>query len=451
VKVQQASAGSTKAPLRVFVSYNHADKAMVRRMVLDLRAEGVDTWFDELEMKPGDSLLYRISDAIESMDLLIVALSPESVNSSWVKQELEMAMTLQLAEGRVRVIPVVLKDCVIPLFLRGKLWLDFRQPEKYWRNVVQLLDSIIPDRKLNYLTAKEAARLVKVGVKPRGQLCGMSQQGISQQYISATTMSERDWVHADVKSGRSRIWVIDYYDDEEREYISHGVYDGQVTSFPVLHLHGDSPVPIDFNFSDSDRAVSAAVNEALRVSAVPNEEDFFVMTRLRFYSQTGHMWEVSFFDEALRRPTGSVQVDPRTGLAGKFRFPDSGGPSLNIPSSARNGYSQSHPASDTTRRMVPLTEFIQQIMTDQGIPADLDPEVRAQYEADLAEFATDLINRRLIEAMPDQTVEHFNALLDTDPTSQAIQEFVQYNVPNLEYVTAEALLELRRHYLGDKA
>jgi TIR domain len=451
VKVQQASADSLKAPLRIFISYNHADKAFARRMVLDLRAEGIDIWFDELEMKPGDSLLYRISDAIESIDFLIVALSPESVNSTWVKQELEMAMTLQLSEGRVRVIPVMVRDCAIPLFLRGKLWLDFRQPEKYWRNIVRLVDSITPDRKLNYLTAKEAARQVKITVRPRGQLCGISQQGITQQYISSTTMSERDWVHADAKSGRSRIWVVDYYDGEEREYVSYGVYDGQVTSFPILHVHGDSPVPINFNFADSDRAVTAAVSEALRVSAVPNEEDFFAMTRLRFYAQTGHIWQVSFFDEALREPTGSIQVDPRSGTPGTFKLLDgSNDPRLGI-SQPTHTYSQSRPVSNTLRRMAPLTEFIQQIMAEQDIPADLHHEVREQYEADLTERAMNLINRRLIEAMPDQTVEHFNALLDSDPTSQAIQEFVQYNVPNREYVTAQALLELRRLYLGDKA
>lgn len=318
--MQQVSPDSIKAPLRVFISYNHADKAFATRMVLDLRAEGIDTWFDELEMKPGDSLLYRISDAIESIDFLIVVLSPESVNSNWVKQELEMAMTLQLSEGHVRVIPVVVTDCVIPLFLRGKLWLDFRRPEKYWRNIVRLLDSMRPDRKLNYLTAKEAARQVKNTNKPRGQLCGISQQGIAQQYISSITMSERDWVHADAKSGRSRIWVVDYYDGEQREYISHGIYDGRVKSFPVLHVHGDSLVPINFNFSDSDRAVSVAVNEALRVGAVPNEDDFFVMTRLRFFVQTGHIWQVSFFDEALRRPTGLIHVNPRDGMPGNFQI-----------------------------------------------------------------------------------------------------------------------------------
>jgi hypothetical protein len=177
-----------------------------------------------------------------------------------------------------------------------------------------------------------------------------------------------------------------------------------------------------------------------------------VMMRLRFYSQTGHIWQVSFFDEALRRPTGSIQVDPRAGIAGTFKLLDSSnGPRHDISSSPRHTYNQSRPASDTLRRMAPLTEFIQQIMAEQDIPADLDPEVRAQYEADLTERAMDLINRRLIDAMPDQTVGHFNALLDSDPTPQAVQEFVQYNVPNREYVTTEALLELRRLYLGDKA
>jgi Protein of unknown function (DUF5663) len=101
--------------------------------------------------------------------------------------------------------------------------------------------------------------------------------------------------------------------------------------------------------------------------------------------------------------------------------------------------------------MGPLTEFIQQVMAEQNLPADLDPEVRAQYEADITEHAMALINRRLIDAMPDQAVEHFNALLDSDPSAQAVQEFVERNVPNREHVAAQALLEFRKLFLGGQA
>ena len=101
--------------------------------------------------------------------------------------------------------------------------------------------------------------------------------------------------------------------------------------------------------------------------------------------------------------------------------------------------------------MPPLTEFVQQLIAEQGFTRPIDPEVMEQLEADLSSGAIDLINRRLIDAMPEQTVSHFNALLDSDPSPQAVQAFVEHNVPNLEYVTVQALLEFRQFYLGDKA
>lgn len=100
--------------------------------------------------------------------------------------------------------------------------------------------------------------------------------------------------------------------------------------------------------------------------------------------------------------------------------------------------------------MGPLTEFVQQLLTDQGF-AHPDPEVRAQLEADLTDSAIRLVNRRLIDAMSEQDVERFNALLDRDPSPQTVQQFIEQHVPNREQVTALALVEFRQLYLGDKA
>lgn len=109
----------------VFLSHSHEDKAFVRRLAEDLRREGIRVWLDEAELLPGDSLLDRIESAIEEMQYLAVVLSPSSVASNWVKKELRMAQTQELAEHQIRVLPIVASPCVVPLSLRDTVWADF--------------------------------------------------------------------------------------------------------------------------------------------------------------------------------------------------------------------------------------------------------------------------------------------------------------------------------------
>lgn len=109
----------------VFISHTHSDKPFVRRLGADLGALGARVWIDEAELNIGDSLIGRISAAIDDMEFLAVVLSPEAVDSRWVHQELEQAMSQQLAEKGVKVLPLLYKLCDIPGFLRGKLYADF--------------------------------------------------------------------------------------------------------------------------------------------------------------------------------------------------------------------------------------------------------------------------------------------------------------------------------------
>lgn len=110
----------------VFISHNHQDKTFVRRLGSDLAAEGARVWIDEAEIKVGDWLIGRISQAIDSMEYFAVVLSPRSVASSWVQQELEQALTAQLASRQIKALPLLLEACEIPLFLRGRLGDDGR-------------------------------------------------------------------------------------------------------------------------------------------------------------------------------------------------------------------------------------------------------------------------------------------------------------------------------------
>lgn len=99
-----------------------------------------------------------------------------------------------------------------------------------------------------------------------------------------------------------------------------------------------------------------------------------------------------------------------------------------------------------------MDEFINQLLKDSGVPDNLEPEVRAELVKMLTDRATDLINRRIIDAMSDEDAVAFDKFVDAHPgDAAAVQQFVSEHVPNQEQVVAAALLELRTAYLGDKA
>lgn len=113
----------TPAP-RVFLSHSHADKPVAEELDHALRRLGVDPWLDKWEIEPGDSLIQKIfSEGLAHCAVFLVLLSPESVASKWVREELDVALVRRL-EGATRVVPVVVKACEIPMPLRALFWLD---------------------------------------------------------------------------------------------------------------------------------------------------------------------------------------------------------------------------------------------------------------------------------------------------------------------------------------
>jgi len=78
----------------------------------------------------GDSILNRVQEAIQSSSALLIILSKASVASEWCKKELNAGLMRELDEKKVIVLPVLVEDCEIPVFLREKLYADFRKDFK---------------------------------------------------------------------------------------------------------------------------------------------------------------------------------------------------------------------------------------------------------------------------------------------------------------------------------
>src|SRR5215472_11323729 len=60
---------------QVFISHSHKDRAFVERLANDLGANGLDVWYSEWQMKPGDSLTQKVAEGIKSSGSMIIVLS----------------------------------------------------------------------------------------------------------------------------------------------------------------------------------------------------------------------------------------------------------------------------------------------------------------------------------------------------------------------------------------
>ncbi len=98
-----------------------------------------------------------------------------------------------------------------------------------------------------------------------------------------------------------------------------------------------------------------------------------------------------------------------------------------------------------------IDDFIEQMLADKGLPA-LDPDVHEQLVADLGDRLTKLINRRVIESLPEKALPEFESITKEQPLNeQKMQNFIKHNISDLRQVTLDAMVEFRSLYLGYNA
>ncbi len=90
----------------IFVSYSRSDKLLVDRLVDDLRKAGHDIWVDKQSIEPGEKWWEAIFRGIDKAGAVIVCLSPEALESEWIRRELYVARGL----GKF-IIPVSVRAC----------------------------------------------------------------------------------------------------------------------------------------------------------------------------------------------------------------------------------------------------------------------------------------------------------------------------------------------------
>jgi hypothetical protein len=96
-----------------FISYSSQNRQFAERLHADLQARGVRCWFDEKDLKTGDKIRDRITDAIRVHDKLMLVLTHQSIASDWVEGEVEAALERERTEKKTVLFPIRLDEAIM--------------------------------------------------------------------------------------------------------------------------------------------------------------------------------------------------------------------------------------------------------------------------------------------------------------------------------------------------
>jgi TIR domain len=125
--------------IKYFFSYAREDSEFVLKLAKELRVVGAKFWLDQLDILGGERWDRAVEGALGSCQGMIAVLSPESLDSNNVMDEVSYA----LEEGKL-IVPILLRSCVIPFRLRRVQHIDFT--DSYEMGFSQLLRALRIDQ-----------------------------------------------------------------------------------------------------------------------------------------------------------------------------------------------------------------------------------------------------------------------------------------------------------------
>jgi len=125
--------------MNVFLSYNKADKDVARTIGAQLKLSGADVWFDEWEIRAGDSIPGKLDAGLRAFDTFALIWSRHAKRSQWVRAELEAAISRSIADEAVRLVPIKLDTTELPALLQRLRYVDLPDGADVHRAVMAIL------------------------------------------------------------------------------------------------------------------------------------------------------------------------------------------------------------------------------------------------------------------------------------------------------------------------
>jgi eukaryotic-like serine/threonine-protein kinase len=138
----------------VFISHVEEDTDLALETARGLEAAGYETWCYERDGCPGPDYLDQVDRAISESQAVLVVLSPDSVGSQQVEDEVKWAR-----EQQKHFVPV----------LKGISWAEFQSRRPRWRMALGIATAVrVPTEGVGAILPRVVRGLQELGVKPGG-------------------------------------------------------------------------------------------------------------------------------------------------------------------------------------------------------------------------------------------------------------------------------------------
>lgn len=120
--------------LKVFLCHASEDKPKVRELYSRLRQDGVQPWFDEIDLVGGIEWDIEIRKTVRSCDVILVCLTELSASKTGYGQK-EIRFALDVADekpdGTIYIIPLLFEKCEVPYRLEKWQWIRYFDDNGY--------------------------------------------------------------------------------------------------------------------------------------------------------------------------------------------------------------------------------------------------------------------------------------------------------------------------------
>ena len=129
---------------KVFISYSHDDAAFASWLMQELQVRRIDVWLDKEGIRAGKHWPSEIVQALSDCSHLLIILSPSSVNSREVNNELYWA-----SDSGKQILPILYSNCKIPSLISSIHYVDFTNLNDYEQALERIVQRFHETRQLD--------------------------------------------------------------------------------------------------------------------------------------------------------------------------------------------------------------------------------------------------------------------------------------------------------------
>lgn len=150
----------------IFVSYSSKDRPFALGLVKELQSLGANVWIDQLGIGLGENWDNAIEEALEKSETFMLILSPTSVESPNVQDEVSIAINTNK-----KMVPILIEECKLPMRWQRRQYADLaNNPDKAINDILSFLGlkekaSTSLKKVLNLIGVSEAPPSQKINIK----------------------------------------------------------------------------------------------------------------------------------------------------------------------------------------------------------------------------------------------------------------------------------------------